>query len=430
MTTAVADNYRYWRDHGGDWAAEYARRKTWMVLYHIQEIMLSEYVLRHARAKPEGLRVLEFGCGVGRHLFNLRKLPGVDAHGYDQSDAMARSMLAWASPEWYKEHVTVGDPTGRLPYEDASFDLVYTAEVLVHVRPEDLQGVLSELVRVCRGHTLHFEPSDDYPVYSDVHSGCWKHDLPVSYSAMGLQCETLERGYKAHTPMRTSVAEAPVFRWEPAVLELYRTLEENIDRGFDVTDAAIKRLEAENASLHASLTGLDGECEALRTEAAAAGLRAADLSSRLDAESTAASVARAELEATRTQAGELSQQVSALQDASEGLRSQLEQTREALESSRSAEAGLRGSLAAESAEVQRLADELARVRGELERTAAEFERSRKAWVLESLGSDARTGAWQSRARELEAKLGTVGAALEQARAVQSDFVAAVRAALR
>ena len=42
MNGSVAENYQYWRDHGGDWAAEYARRKTWMVLYHIQELMLTQ----------------------------------------------------------------------------------------------------------------------------------------------------------------------------------------------------------------------------------------------------------------------------------------------------------------------------------------------------------------------------------------------------
>ena len=40
----IASNYKYWREHGAGWAKEYDDRKKEQVYYHIQEIMLTEYV--------------------------------------------------------------------------------------------------------------------------------------------------------------------------------------------------------------------------------------------------------------------------------------------------------------------------------------------------------------------------------------------------
>jgi SAM-dependent methyltransferase len=62
-------NYAYWRDHGGEWGEEYHARKRRQVYYHVQELMLADYFSRSAPA-----RILEFGCGTGRHLSYLSRL--------------------------------------------------------------------------------------------------------------------------------------------------------------------------------------------------------------------------------------------------------------------------------------------------------------------------------------------------------------------
>ena len=50
--TRIAENYEYWREHGGGWASEYDQRKKEQIYYHIQEIMLTEYIHHHAPAQP------------------------------------------------------------------------------------------------------------------------------------------------------------------------------------------------------------------------------------------------------------------------------------------------------------------------------------------------------------------------------------------
>lgn len=137
-------NYAYWREHGGIWADEYNRRKLTQPYYHIQEIMLVDYFLHNSPGK-----VLEFGCGPGRHLRNLSGIPGIDVYGFDQSPTMVEGCIHWTDKKWIDEHISLGQPIGKLPYPDRCFDIVFTAEVLVHVRPEDLSGILTELIRVC-----------------------------------------------------------------------------------------------------------------------------------------------------------------------------------------------------------------------------------------------------------------------------------------
>ncbi len=139
---STAANYLYWQQHGGEWVSEYEARKRNQPLYHIQEFMLVEYMMRNAPA-----RVLEFGCGVGRHLRNLLAIPDIDVHGYDQSPTMVAGCRRWAEQAWIDAHVIVGKSTGPLPYPDRSFDIVYTAEVLVHVRPEDVERLKQPFTR-------------------------------------------------------------------------------------------------------------------------------------------------------------------------------------------------------------------------------------------------------------------------------------------
>lgn len=233
----ISPNYEHWNATGAGWAAEYDRRKKRMPYYHLQEAMLVSYVA--ARAP---LRVLEYGCGPGRHLRNLSAIPGVEIHGYDQSESMARGCLTWADEAWFETHVHVGGPTGRLPFEDGSFDLVYTSEVLIHVGPGDLAGRLAELRRVARREVLHVEPSPGAVVDPDAHAGCWNHDLVAAWAALGARCELLSRGYTRQSPYRVILdGSAPAWDWPEALLAVYRRMEADLAPGLERLDREEER---------------------------------------------------------------------------------------------------------------------------------------------------------------------------------------------
>jgi SAM-dependent methyltransferase len=106
-----------------------------------------------------GDRVLDMGCGAGRHAFELYRR-GTDVIAFDQdadelagvSDMFAAMRKAGEVPDGADADVKQGDAL-QLPFADGEFDRVVAAEVLEHV-PDD-EAAIAELARVVRpGGTL------------------------------------------------------------------------------------------------------------------------------------------------------------------------------------------------------------------------------------------------------------------------------------
>ena len=101
-----------------------------------------------------GDRLLDLGCGAGRHAFEaLRRGARVTAFDYDEAElkdvaAMASAMAdAGDLPAAARSATTRGDAT-KLPFPDGTFDRIIAAEVLEHI--DDDMGAIRELVRVLR----------------------------------------------------------------------------------------------------------------------------------------------------------------------------------------------------------------------------------------------------------------------------------------
>jgi len=89
----------------------------------------------------KGARVLDIGCGTGRHLSRFPE--GNELHGMDLSE----SMLEEAERRNPQGHFKVGS-ADRVDYEDNSFDFVYSSRVIQHLR--DQQKLINEMARVCK----------------------------------------------------------------------------------------------------------------------------------------------------------------------------------------------------------------------------------------------------------------------------------------
>lgn len=99
----------------------------------------------------KGMRVLDAGCGNGRHLCEAFRTPGVSVVGIDlnRKDLLgAQGMLCLMEQgedrSWL---VAQADVTG-LPFPDHSFDVVICSEVLEHVPAN--RSAIQELLRVLK----------------------------------------------------------------------------------------------------------------------------------------------------------------------------------------------------------------------------------------------------------------------------------------
>jgi len=101
-----------------------------------------------------GTRLLDLGCGAGRHAFEAARR-GAEVVALDTDHGELQGVRATAAAMADAGQIqapaglaaTAGDAT-RMPFPDGSFDLVIAAEVLEHI-PAD-QGAVNEISRVLR----------------------------------------------------------------------------------------------------------------------------------------------------------------------------------------------------------------------------------------------------------------------------------------
>lgn len=122
------------KEHYTSWG--YLSRERWMSYWYQLEAVVGQ--------KPE--RVLEVGVGNRVVADTLEKL-GIGVTTIDIDPALGP---------------TVVGSVVQMPFAEGSFDLVLVAEVLEHLRWDDLQRALSESRRVTRGHVVVTLPHVGY----------------------------------------------------------------------------------------------------------------------------------------------------------------------------------------------------------------------------------------------------------------------------
>jgi 2-polyprenyl-6-hydroxyphenyl methylase/3-demethylubiquinone-9 3-methyltransferase len=101
---------------------------------------------------PDGKRLLDVGCGGGILAEEFASM-GFDVTGVDQSEASVEAARKHALLSGLKIDYRLGSGE-RLPFGDASFDLVCCCDVLEHIR--DWDAVIGEITRVLKPGGVFF----------------------------------------------------------------------------------------------------------------------------------------------------------------------------------------------------------------------------------------------------------------------------------
>jgi SAM-dependent methyltransferase len=165
-----------------------------------------------------GDRLLDLGCGGGRHAFEaLRRGAHVVAMDSDAAELTSVSAMfaamseAGEIPDGASGMTIAGDATS-MPFPDASFDKVIAAEVLEHI-PAD-QAAMNEIARVLRPggaaaitvpawlpERICWQLSDDYHNTTGGHVRIFtRRELATKISRAGLTVGGHHHAHALHSP--------------------------------------------------------------------------------------------------------------------------------------------------------------------------------------------------------------------------------------
>jgi len=130
----------------------------------------------------EDAKILEVGCNIGNQLRMLEWQNHSDLWGIEINEdavSIAKSLCR-------KTQITCASAFD-LPFEDNTFDLVFTSGLLIHIQPEDLEKVISEIYRVTNKYIWGFEYFSKMPLqinYRGHKERLWKNDFPKVYQGL------------------------------------------------------------------------------------------------------------------------------------------------------------------------------------------------------------------------------------------------------
>lgn len=143
-------------------------------------------ILEHV-PEPKLSSILEVGANIGINLRALSKLTAAEIFAVEPNDRARKRLVDDAVLP--KENIF--DATAaKLPFGDASIDLVFTSGVLIHIPPEGLDTAYAEIFRVSSRYILsleYFSPTpeaktyrgEDDLLYKRDYGGLWLDNYPT-----------------------------------------------------------------------------------------------------------------------------------------------------------------------------------------------------------------------------------------------------------
>ena len=94
-------------------------------------------------------RILDLGCGTGRHLAFLTQ-EGFEVSGFDSSSTALELAMKWLQEEELSADVHLGRMEEPFPYPDGFFDAVVSIQVIHHNMMNNILATIREIERVLK----------------------------------------------------------------------------------------------------------------------------------------------------------------------------------------------------------------------------------------------------------------------------------------
>jgi len=178
MESEIKEQADKWK---GNFGKDYTDRNP-QSIREMEDLYMRNFGVKRTELNGEFLKnidkdakILEVGCNVGTQLGILKSqgfnnLTGIEVQPY--AVEKAKSLF----PDI---NFLVGSGL-NLPFEDNSFDLVFTSGVLIHINPKDLPKIISEIHRVSKKYIWGYEYfCENYEEihYRDNRELAWKNDF-------------------------------------------------------------------------------------------------------------------------------------------------------------------------------------------------------------------------------------------------------------
>jgi ubiquinone/menaquinone biosynthesis C-methylase UbiE len=181
--------------------------------------------------------VLDAGCGLGRHLRHLAKIPGLKIVGIDKDTWALRETgkaLESQTDALSKDYLVSIADINKLPFADASFDCIICSEVLEHI--PDHKNAIKELDRILKPNgTLavsvprYFTERICWFISHDYHSNEGGHiriyrkkQLHKMLTNQGFQCWKINYKHALHSPYWWLKCLVGVKNEEHRLVKLYK----------------------------------------------------------------------------------------------------------------------------------------------------------------------------------------------------------------
>ncbi|MFW8600412.1 pseudaminic acid biosynthesis-associated methylase [Desulfobacterota bacterium M19] len=192
MDDIINQQLKLWRSEFG-W--QYAERNNNCIAANDQRRLVRDWgkILTHA-INPQPENALEIGCNIGRNILALRNLIA-DVRGIEPN----QHAVEFANKLFGKDKFPVQAGDGfNLPFDDNTFDLVFTSGVLIHVSPDDLKTMTNEIMRVSRQYIVcieYFSHTPEQISYHGKNGFLFKRDFGRFYLEHYQRLKVLDYGF-------------------------------------------------------------------------------------------------------------------------------------------------------------------------------------------------------------------------------------------